>query len=300
MHGTIGLQSSPGHGSRFWFRIPAGVPRMEMPRAEPAADLAALVIGLHVVIQGPVRDIVARECVQVACTDATASAIELLAGFGPQIRRVRVIIDASATARLEHAVTSLRAAAGSRRLEVIALLPPDADATAPPGVSRCLVKPLCTADLCGVQPDAALASTTGNSTRIRALPTRGSRGQALVVEDNAVNQEMARAMLDMLGFDVVTASNGHEGVQAAAANPELNLIFMDCQMPVMDGLAAARAIREAEAGNARVPIVALTGNAMPGDREACVAAGMDDYLAKPFSLSALRAMVDKWTSSAAA
>jgi CheY-like chemotaxis protein len=61
----------------------------------------------------------------------------------------------------------------------------------------------------------------------------------------------------------------------------------------MDGLAAARAIREREIG-ARVPIVALTGNAMPGDREACVAAGMDDYLAKPFSLSALRAMVDKW------
>ncbi len=68
-----------------------------------------------------------------------------------------------------------------------------------------------------------------------------------MVEDNAVNQEMARAMLDMLGFHVVTASNGHEGVQAVAANPGLDLIFMDCQMPVMDGLAAARAIRESEA-----------------------------------------------------
>jgi CheY-like chemotaxis protein len=109
---------------------------------------------------------------------------------------------------------------------------------------------------------------------------------------------MARAMLDMLGFHVVTASNGHEGVQAAAANPELNLIFMDCQMPVMDGLAAARAIRDAEAGSTRVPIVALTGNAMSGDREACLAAGMDDYLAKPFSLTALRSMVDKWVKAA--
>jgi CheY-like chemotaxis protein len=65
----------------------------------------------------------------------------------------------------------------------------------------------------------------------------------------------------------------------------------------MDGLAAARAIRVAEAGGSRVPIVALTGNAMPGDREACVAAGMDDYLAKPFSLAALRAMIDRWTGS---
>jgi CheY-like chemotaxis protein len=66
-------------------------------------------------------------------------------------------------------------------------------------------------------------------------------------------------------------------------------------MPVMDGLAAARAIRAAELPGSRVPIVALTGNAMPGDREACVAAGMDDYLAKPFSLTALRTMIDRWT-----
>jgi CheY-like chemotaxis protein len=74
---------------------------------------------------------------------------------------------------------------------------------------------------------------------------------------------------------------------------------MDCQMPVMDGLAAARAIRAAEAPGQHVPIVALTGNAMPGDREACVAAGMDDYLAKPFSLTALRNTIDRWTEAPA-
>jgi CheY-like chemotaxis protein len=98
---------------------------------------------------------------------------------------------------------------------------------------------------------------------------------------------------------VLTASNGQEGVIAAAENPDLVLVLMDCQMPVMDGLAAARAIRAAEATGARVPIVALTGNAMPGDREACVAAGMDDYLAKPFSLTALRTMIDRWTGKPA-
>jgi CheY-like chemotaxis protein len=117
------------------------------------------------------------------------------------------------------------------------------------------------------------------------------------VDDNAVNLELARAMLDMLGFEVTTASNGLEGVQAAAADAGLVLIFMDCHMPVMDGLAATRTIRAAEAGGARVPIVALTGNAMPGDREACLAAGMDDYLAKPFTLAALRAMIDRWTGT---
>jgi len=66
----------------------------------------------------------------------------------------------------------------------------------------------------------------------------------------------------------------------------------------MDGLAAARAIRAAEPAGRHVPIIALTGNAMPGDREACIAAGMDDYLAKPFSLTALRGTLDKWTGAA--
>ncbi|HEX6637508.1 MAG TPA: ATP-binding protein [Steroidobacteraceae bacterium] len=298
MHGTMGLQSSPGHGSRFWFRIPAGVPRVELPAPEVAPDTAALVIGLHLVMQGAIRDMLGRECAQVVCVDGVPAAVEALAGLGPQIRRVRVVIDASSTGRLEQAVTGLRAAACAPELEVIALLPPDADASPSPGVSRCLVKPLCMPDLVGHGTTVDTSQVSASTTRIRVLPARGSRGNALVVEDNAVNQEMARAMLDMLGFHVVTASNGHEGVQAAAANPALDLIFMDCQMPVMDGLAAARAIREAERDGARVPIVALTGNAMPGDREACVAAGMDDYLAKPFSLTALRAMVDKWVKAA--
>jgi CheY-like chemotaxis protein len=189
----------------------------------------------------------------------------------------------------------MRAAAAARELEVIALLPPDADASPVAGVSRALVKPLCTPDLASVQVPADATQTL----RVRSLPASGARGRALVVEDNAVNQEMARAMLDMMGFHVVTASNGQEGVRAAADDPGLDLIFMDCQMPVLDGLSAARAIRAAERGNHRVPIVALTGNAMPGDREACVAAGMDDYLAKPFSLTALRAMVDKWAAPSA-
>ena len=302
MQGTMGLQSSAGHGSRFFFRIPVGVPRVELPSVEPAQDLAALVIGLHVVLQGAVREIVGRECARLACVDSMDAAIESLSSFSAQVRRVRVIVDHNAAPRLEQALAALRAAAQSmqRQIEVIALLPPDADATPPAGVTRCLVKPLCTPDLSAMDTKAETTQNTAISTRVRVLPARGSRGHALVVEDNAVNQEMARAMLDMLGFSVVTASNGHEGVQAAAANPALDLIFMDCQMPVMDGLAAARAIRSAEAGAGRVPIVALTGNAMPGDREACVAAGMDDYLAKPFSLSALRAMVEKWAAKPAA
>ena len=293
MRGSMGLTSEPSRGSRFSFRIPVGVPRVELPAVTPAADLGAIVIGMHPVIRSFVCDTISVDCSHVISVDSSIGAIEALQDFGPRISRIRIVIDSNAAARMEQTVSGLRAAAAPRHVDVIALMPPDADVTPPVGVNLCLVKPLCTLDL-----NAAPApADTAQSTRIRALPLSGSRGRALVVEDNAVNQEMARAMLDMLGFHVTTASNGREGVLAAAADPALDLILMDCQMPVMDGLAAARAIREAEDESSRVPIVALTGNAMPGDREACVAAGMDDYLAKPFSLAALKAMVDRWTDA---
>jgi PAS domain S-box-containing protein len=290
MRGAMDLSSEPGCGSRFSFRIPMGVEPLELPPVAPAPDMGAIVIGLHPIIRSAVCDTISTECSHVISVDSPMAAIEALQDFSARIARVRIVIDANAAAKLEHAVSGLRAAAAPRQVEVVALMPPDADAAPATGVTRALVKPLCTVDLV-----AAPVVDTAQSTRIRALPMSGSRGRALVVEDNAVNQEMARAMLDMLGFRVTTASNGREGVLAAAADPDLDLILMDCQMPVMDGLAAARAIRAAESEGARVPIVALTGNAMPGDREACVAAGMDDYLAKPFSLTALRAMIDRWT-----
>jgi len=293
MRGTMGLTSEAGRGSRFSFRIPVGVPRVDLPAVAPAIDLGAIVIGLHPVIRSAVCDTISIESSHVISVDSSIGAIEALQDFGPRVARIRIVIDSNAAAKMEQAVSSLRAAAAPRHVDVIAIMPPDADVTPPAGVNRSLVKPLCTPDLIAVPAPLDIAQ----STVVRALPQSGSRGRALVVEDNAVNQEMARAMLDMLGFHVSTASNGHEGVLAAAADPHLNLILMDCQMPVMDGLAAARAIRAAEAAGSHVPIVALTGNAMPGDRQACLGARMDDLLAKPFSLAALKAMIDPWTGS---
>jgi PAS domain S-box-containing protein len=293
MGGKMDIASETGRGSRFSFRLPVGVPRAELPAVAPPTDLGAIVIGLPPIIRSAVCDTISIDSSHVISVDSSIGAIEALQDFSPRVARVRIVIDSNAAAKMEQAVSGLRAAAAPRSVEVIALMPPDADSAPPAGVNRCIVKPLCTCDLIAT----AAPTDTTQSTRIRALPQSGSRGRALVVEDNAVNQEMARAMLDMLGFHVVTASNGHEGVLAAAADPTLSLILMDCQMPIMDGLAAARAIRAAEPEGLRVPIVALTGNAMPGDREACVAAGKDDYLAKPFSLAALRAMIDRWTGA---
>ncbi len=114
----------------------------------------------------------------------------------------------------------------------------------------------------------------------------------LLVEDNAVNQRVASRMIERIGHQVVVAENGVEAI-AALKRQRFDLVLMDIQMPVMDGIEATQTIRSGEEDD-HVPIVALTANALSGDRRRCIAAGMDDYLAKPFDLAAVRAMLDLW------
>ena len=118
--------------------------------------------------------------------------------------------------------------------------------------------------------------------------------RVLLAEDNPVNQQVAAAMLSSLGLQVDIANNGQEAVTKAYGQA-YDIILMDCQMPVMDGYQATAEIREQEtAGSRRSPIVALTANAMEGDRTQCLAAGMDDYLAKPYSMNQLRQVLSRW------
>ena len=124
--------------------------------------------------------------------------------------------------------------------------------------------------------------------------------QLLLVEDNPVNQKVAIAMLKKLGLtNVDLAVNGQEAVDKHAIN-KYTLILMDCQMPVMSGYDATRLIREHEQenGNPRLPIIAMTANAMKGDREKCLVAGMDDYITKPVKVETIQAMLAKWITAA--
>jgi CheY-like chemotaxis protein len=115
----------------------------------------------------------------------------------------------------------------------------------------------------------------------------------LMAEDNTINQRVGMLILQRAGFFIDVVSDGHEALEAHIANP-YDVILMDCQMPTMDGFEASRQIRLLK--SKQPVIIAVTANALAGERERCLRAGMDDYLSKPFQAEQLVAVVKKWTS----
>jgi CheY-like chemotaxis protein len=115
----------------------------------------------------------------------------------------------------------------------------------------------------------------------------------LVVEDNAANVKVAVRMVERLGYRADVAGNGVEAVRVLG-QVHYDAVLMDCQMPEMDGYEAARAIRRNETDGRRTPIIAMTASALSGDRERCLAAGMDDYISKPVKLHIVAAVLERW------
>ena len=151
-------------------------------------------------------------------------------------------------------------------------------------------------------PDGPVAVQSFERTIVSGAPLAG--GRVLVVEDNPVNRELAVKMLGRLGFEAAVAVDGAEGIaRFRAEGDRFDLILMDCQMPGVDGFTATTEIRKLEAARgdgSRIPIVALTANAMVGDRESCLQAGMDDFLSKPFQREELKRVLDRWSVDVAA
>jgi two-component system sensor histidine kinase/response regulator len=198
-----------------------------------------------------------------------------------------------------------RAAGGALRVVLLSAVAgkPERERVAGLGDVRVLSKPvrehvLVDALFGRAEPGAAAASAAA-AAAVGPRSTTAAPGRVLVVEDNAINQRVAQRMLQSCGLQVLLATDGAKALDVLAASP-VDVVLMDCQMPVMDGYTATTEIRRREAGAARrVPIVALTANAMGDEMQRCLAAGMDDYLAKPVRLDDLRRCVGKWLAAGA-
>ncbi len=162
------------------------------------------------------------------------------------------------------------------------------------GFTGCITKPVRQTDLVDALATVMTSDTFLTTTRVdlHAVTPSPGAGRVLLVEDNPVNQRVAQRNLEKLGLAVDIASNGREALDAFRPG-RFDAILMDCQMPEMDGYEATRQIRRIEGAGARVPIIALTANALKGDRETCLAAGMDDHLAKPLEPEKLRACLGR-------
>ncbi len=134
------------------------------------------------------------------------------------------------------------------------------------------------------------------SSPLASLPLAPPGTRLLLAEDNPVNRKVASHMLARLGYSFDEVTNGHEVLDAINKH-HYAAILMDCQMPLLDGFEATARIRSTAPPGQHIPIIALTANAMPGDRERCLATGMDDYLAKPIQLDALSAVLARWTAA---
>jgi signal transduction histidine kinase/DNA-binding response OmpR family regulator len=310
MGGTIGVESTPGEGSRFI--IDLALPRADAAAAPAASAAQGALAGVRVLVvddNRTNRQILEQQLggwdMQVVCAAGGEHALRLMheaaqRGAGYELAVLDMHMPRMDGMQLAHAIQADPALRPTRLVMLTSTYTgADAEERRRAGILRCVNKPIRRADLQRVI-GGALAGLADDGGGAGAGVPAVSRlvGRVLVAEDNPVNQGVVRAMLRRMGLEPVLTANGEEAVQAVGEKT-FDLVLMDCQMPVMDGYEATAAIRRLPADAAgRLPIVALTANAMPGDEQRCRDAGMDGFLAKPYSFTQLRAVLARWLPEA--
>jgi signal transduction histidine kinase/DNA-binding response OmpR family regulator len=307
MGGAMGLDSEPGRGSLFWFTIP-----LEAAEGPAGAPLPAELPGKRVLLAGrPITSFRTLET-EILGLGLTVATVDSPGAVAPALTRalgegrpfdLAVLTLTPGETEVFQVCQSLKADPALAGLPLVLFCYLGASGQAveakEAGFSAYLARPLRKAQLKATlglvlapqaEPDASRELVTRHSVQDRE---EASRGIILVVEDNPVNRRVALSMLTKLGYATEVASNGQDAVRALEQG-HYQTVLMDCQMPVMDGFEATRRIRAGHQGLDRVPIIALTANAMEGDRERCLEAGMDDYLPKPLQLTELKTMLETW------
>jgi two-component system, sensor histidine kinase and response regulator len=315
MGGNIHVESALGAGSTFWFTSSfekQETQSHEDSRTVPMGMLTgarALIVESTAINHGILHAQMSNWGMTNRVAATPAQAIDLLAQAAARGAPYDIaIIDLSLPGMdaLELART-IRARADIAKVRLVMLSRRQVDMrnARDAVIDACLAKPVrqsvlyeCLVNVMAGLPQEAVAAPAVDEPE-NALPAR-MRGNLLLVEDNLINQQVALGMLQSQGYSVTVASNGREALDAHAQDA-FDLILMDCHMPEMDGFEATREIRRRELSSIgkRVPVIAVTANAMAQDREECLNAGMDDHLSKPFSMLTMQDMLDRWMPQAA-
>jgi two-component system, sensor histidine kinase and response regulator len=344
MGGTIGVMSRVGEGSCFWFTMNLG----KQPDGSRSADPAAAVLaGLRILIVDDkainrrILELMTKKWgMQPTLIHSGSEALDVLSGRHgqPRFNLALLDVDMSPTDGIELArAIQAQAEGGETKLVLLTSFGRrgDAKTAKEAGLAAYLTKPIRERQLhdCLVAVLAQRPGSSGQSTRRDSPPliTRHTLAETqakvdlriLLAEDNIINQKVAVRLFQRLGYRIDVVANGREAVEAVS-RIRYDVVFMDCQMPDMDGFEATSLIREHEAAGTvsscdfqvlgsssepaglqpetrcperetprRVLIIAMTANAMQGDREQCLAAGMDDYLSKPISVDALAGVLHR-------
>ena len=303
MGGTVGVESSLGEGSTFWFTV--HVARTDPKRRQDEPEDFALNGKLaYVVDDNPtdlriVRHHLEHAGMEVAGFDRGADALVAALRSAGDGRFPDVLVAETRMPLMEGLTLAraVRAETAGRSLPIL-FCGANRDAAAIEELQQVERSAYMHKPLLRLQLLAAIGRLLRDDARpLASAPERDIRfsGHVLVAEDNVTNQKVVQLLLARAGCRVDIAANGQEAVSALDLI-DYDLVFMDCQMPVMDGFEATRLIREMERKRARkrTPVIALTANAMDGERERCLAAAMDDYLAKPVGSPDLHAKLKKW------
>jgi two-component system sensor histidine kinase/response regulator len=315
MGGEIGVTSVEGHGSTFWFTARLAVAAADTAAASPRQVRPLRGARVLVVDDNATNRLILEEQLSgwgaaVTCANDGFDALAKLRGSVDEgLPYTLVVLDMHMPGmdgiEVAHAIRLNPAIAGARLLLLTSLAQgEDGEVARRAGIDAWLTKPVRQAHLIETivrvldgADETAHPASAHEERQPSEAPVCPSRGHILLVEDSRINQLVGVGILESLGYTVEVVGDGLEAVEAARRSGYA-AILMDIQMPRMDGYTAAAQIRAneaaASAGRPHTPIVAMTANALNGERERCLAAGMDDYLSKPIRSELVEGVLGRW------